>query len=375
MGGSTAFKLALDGAGTLALNGQTIAATTAGMTLENDGNTISGAGQIGDGTTHDLTLDNASGMIEALGGTLKIATGNAVTNAGTLEANGATLLVTTKISNSGLIEATGGGTLDLQQSAGEIDWTGGTPVAGSNGIVLASSADTLLVDAAHNALHTLTLAGTTANGAVSLDGSTIKGIGTTAETLDNFNNVISGDGHIGLGTDLLTLHNDAAGTIDANVSGQMISIDTGANTIVNAGTIEATLGGEVSFTSDNITNSGALTASDGSKLGFNNETISNTGTIHLDGSAHQRESIIIHGTLTLDGGDGTSTGPGEVILTGNSQNAILSDLSAATLVNVDNPFISGSRGGRRCRSDRAERPVWRHRCHRGSGAKRRQHRQ
>jgi probable HAF family extracellular repeat protein len=336
LGGSEAFTLALDGAGALALNGQTIQATTAGMTLENDGNTISGAGQIGDGTTKNLTLDNASGVIEALGGTLKIATGNDVTNAGTLQANGAILQVTTKVFNSGLIEATGGGTLDLQGgSLGEIIWTGATPLAGSNGIVLASSADTLLVDSSTGQLQ---LAGTTANGAVSLGGGTIKGIGTTAETLDNFNNVISGDGHIGVGTDLLTLHNESAGTIDANVSGQMISIDTVASG--NAGTIEATLGGEINFAGGDITNSNALTASDGSKLAFSNETIANTGTIHLDGSASASQ-IIIHGTLTLDGGDGSSTGPGQLILTGDSQNAILSDLSPATLHNVDNT-ISGS---------------------------------
>ncbi len=336
LGGPAAFTLALDGAGTLSLNGHTIKATTAGMTLENDGNTISGAGQIGDGTSTKLTLDNASGIIEALGGTLKIATGNAVTSGGTLEANGATLLVATKILNSGLIEATGGGTLDLQGgSAGEIDWTGGTPVAGSNGIALAGSTDTLLVDAVGG---TLQLAGTTANGAVSLGGGTIKGIGTTAETLDNFNNVISGDGHIGLGTDLLTLHNDAAGTIDANVSGQMISIDTVAT--VNAGTIEATLGGEVNFAGGDITNSGALTASDGSKLAFSNETVVNTGTVNLDGHVAASQ-IIIHGTLTLESTAGTSTGTGQVILTGDLQNAILSDLHPATLVNVDNT-ISGS---------------------------------
>jgi hypothetical protein len=174
-------------------------------------------------------------------------------------------------------------------------------------------------------------------GVVALAGGTIEGNSANAETLFNINNLISGSGHIGLGTDQLTLHNDTHGVIDANISGQVISIDTVAT--INAGKIEATGGGAVDFAGD-ITNSGSLDASDGSKLAFSNETIANTGSINVDGSVAASQ-IIIHGTVTLDGGNGSSTGPGDLVLTGGVQNAILSDLHAATLINVDNT-ISGS---------------------------------
>ena len=82
--------LLLDDAGTVSLNGATIAGSNTGETLENNANTISGAGQIGNGNG-DLALQNdADGNITAQGGSLTILA--AVTNDGTMTAaSGATL--------------------------------------------------------------------------------------------------------------------------------------------------------------------------------------------------------------------------------------------------------------------------------------------
>ncbi len=158
--------------------------------------------------------------------------------------------------------------------------------------MLAGSTDTLLVDSTTGQLQ---LNGTTADGAVSLGGGTIKGNGTTAEILDNFNNVISGYGHIGLGTDLLTLHNESAGVIDANVSGQMISIDTGSNTIVNAGTMEATAGGTLQIESS-VSNSALIEANGGTVFVASTAVITGTATV-----------TITHGGLAEFAGSSTQT--------------------------------------------------------------------
>ena len=90
----SAFVLELNdgvGAGDVSLNGATISALAASETFENNGNTISGVGQIGDGITSNLMLDNNAGTIEALGGALTIASSNTITNntGATLEAGAA----------------------------------------------------------------------------------------------------------------------------------------------------------------------------------------------------------------------------------------------------------------------------------------------
>ena len=68
-------------------------------------------------------------------------------------------------------------------------------------------------------------------------------VGTTsASTLTNVDNTISGAGQIGSGDGNLTLINAAHGTIDANISGATLTLDTG-HTIANDGLLEATNGG------------------------------------------------------------------------------------------------------------------------------------
>ena len=96
---------------------------------------------------------------------LTIDTGNTISNAGLLEAtNTATLDIQDAVNNSGLLQASDGSTLDI--TGNTISWVGAAAgIAGTNGIDLVGSGDTLLVDAASK---TLTLNGSTAGGAVLL---------------------------------------------------------------------------------------------------------------------------------------------------------------------------------------------------------------
>jgi hypothetical protein len=210
-----------------------IVGANADATLTNVDNTIAGAGQIGTGDGSLTLVNEAAGTIDAniAGGTLTLDTGNTIVNAG-------------------LLEATNGGTLDVQD--GTIDNTG----IGADGIALGGTS-TLLVDTA-----TLDLTGggdvSLANGSQIIENAdspllTVNGGSLPALDLDNVDNIISGAGTIGSGDGLLALTN--SGTIDANVSGETLTINTG-NAMTNTGTLEASNGGTL-LIDDAVNNSGA----------------------------------------------------------------------------------------------------------------------
>lgn len=106
-------NLTLEGRGTVQMTGQDDAITGFGI-LDNDGNTISGAGLIGDGTTSlftNLTVHNLAGTIEANGiSALSIDTGsNTIVNDATLAAvDESELYLGSPVSNNGVLDANGG---------------------------------------------------------------------------------------------------------------------------------------------------------------------------------------------------------------------------------------------------------------------------
>ena len=176
-------------------------------------------------STLDLVNDTA-GTIDATG-ILTIETGNTITNAG-------------------LLEATAGSTLDIQDNTIANSGSGslGIKVDGTSTYEVRASPICSSPAAARSAL----LAGSQLIGNAA--GDTLEG---------NVNNTILGAGTIGhLGNGKLTLTNDAAGTIDANVSGQTLTIDTG-NSVSNAGLLEATAGGILDM-QDAVNNTGLLEA-------------------------------------------------------------------------------------------------------------------
>jgi len=142
-GGETNLQLGQNGA-TLRGGGQivlsdsdanVISGTGPSVTLNNEDNTISGAGELGNGElsltnagtinatgTHALTIDTGSnfmfnsGILEASGsGGLTVA--SSIANSGVLWANGATLTVLGELSGNGTAIIDGAGTLDFESSS------------------------------------------------------------------------------------------------------------------------------------------------------------------------------------------------------------------------------------------------------------------
>ena len=87
-------------------------------------------------------------------------------------------------------------------------------------------------------------------------------VGTSsASVLTNVDNTISGAGEIGAGDGHLTLVNDSQGTIVANDTGGILTINTG-NTVINDGALEATNGGTLQV-DDPVTGSGSAVVAGG----------------------------------------------------------------------------------------------------------------
>jgi hypothetical protein len=152
----------LQGPGTVLLQGNTdeITGTSSG-TLDNESN-ISGAGAIGDGTT-DLSLDNETGGIidaNASGHTLTINIGgNTITNAGTLEAtNGGTLDIDSAVDNTGTGSkgiVASGGTVDVDAAVTD---TGAASISNNGVLEFQSSVATGQIVTFDDATGTLALA-------------------------------------------------------------------------------------------------------------------------------------------------------------------------------------------------------------------------
>jgi hypothetical protein len=110
--------------------------------------------------------------------------------------------------------------------------------------------------------------------------------GGASVTLANLNNTINGGGTIGGGG--LKLNNEAGGIINATGVTPLV-IDTGASTVINAGSMTATSGSTLVIGS-NLGNTGKLTANGGTIVVEGTETggsavISGTGTIEFDAAA------------------------------------------------------------------------------------------
>ena len=114
-------------------------------------------------------------------------------------------------------------------------------------------------------------------------------VGTTSTTtLANVDNTISGAGQIGVGDGNLTLINEARGTIDANIAGGTLVVDTG-HTVINAGLLEASNGGTL-LIEDAVNGPGSGSA------------VINGGTLEFDSSSNVNVAFN-HGTATAAYGE------------------------------------------------------------------------
>ena len=322
-----------------------------GLTLTNEG-LIQGTGVIGYG---GLTVVNASGDTidaNASGQTLTLNAGGGVTNAGLLEATGGGTLDINSITvtNTGSnITAGSGSTVDLTNATvngGTLNNSGGTlqtegasilngTVSGGltlNGTYIGATGTFTDIEGTiiNNGTFAIT-GGSGANGFLglladtTLKGGTVtmaydgSGAGTAiiqqeagGLTLTN-EGLIQGTGVIGNGG--LTVVNASGATIDANVSGLALTLSGGGG-LTNAGLLEATGGATLDINSITVNNTGAnITAGSGSTVDLTDATV-NGGTLNNSGGTLQTEGFsILNGTVsggltlngTLTGATGTFT--------------------------------------------------------------------
>jgi hypothetical protein len=338
----------LTGGGTVTLSDDTsniLAPSVANSSLTNVNNTISGSGDIGNGSL--AFTNDAAGVVDATSthsNALTIQTGaSGATNLGLMEASsGGTLQLENAIANTngttnGTIEALNGGTVLLNGAT----VSGGTITTAGTGVVIAQGSSEL--NGSTNAVtnggnlqvpnaQTLYMTGTlNNNGTLSLNASnsntelqvnsataTLKGSGTVTFSDNDSNYIfattggnqltiqqpISGPGGV-IGNGSLIIVNQS--TIDATASthGNVLTIDSDGTLTNTGGTLEATGGGSLSLYGGTITNTGGnIIAGSGSTVSLNGSvdivggTLSGAGTFvgnsgaQLDGSTH---------TVTLDG--------------------------------------------------------------------------
>ncbi len=194
--------------------------------------------------------------------------------------NGSGTLTLENAQGQALGSITFGGSYQLGNFTIENDGSGHAlivdqPVLDNTSVITVSDGATLQLDGVINNTGTIALnsVGDVTNLQVVGAGITLQGSGqlilsgshenvifgaTAATMLTNVDNTISGAGEIGTGNGNLTLANETHGTVDANISGDTLTLETG-NTINNNGVLEATNGGTLQI-HDPVSGGSALIA-------------------------------------------------------------------------------------------------------------------
>ena len=332
--------MTLSGAGTMVLNGGQIGTDGYDRTLTNQ-SVISGYGVIGSNAGPDyqnLSLNN-SGTIDAnvAGNTLSIqGTGGSVTNSGLMEATlGGTLNLQPGAvinNNGGNITASGAGSLvnvnatiqggTLNTNGGGVIQTSGTAQLDgtTQGAITISTGSTYTAGGTSGTYvnGSLNLAGSSSNLALSaylvLNGDTaISGPGMVTmtggqmgtdgngRTLTN-NSIIQGYGLIGSNAsyDFQNLSLTNAGTINANSTGNILTIGGSGTSIINNNVFEATSGGILNLaTQAGIQNASGQIVASGAGSTVNISTTIEGGTLTTTTGGLMQTS----GTATLDAFD------------------------------------------------------------------------
>ena len=364
-------EVTLSGGGTILMGtggGNLITGAATSDVLNNTGNLIEGAGQLGGGS---LTyINGAGGTVDATDGNyLYLNTGaNVVTNAGLLEATaGGGLVIQSGVSNgtAGKISAIGANVY-LQSGA---DIAGGTLTSKGSFAVVVSNTATL--DGATNALtnvgtvvvqdgSTLSLLGSIVNsGLIALQHDnyatdlvigpggtkpgtvTLSGAGTitladsgfgnriygaiAGDTLINAGNTIAGSGQLGTGT--LTLINDA--TIDATGSNALY-LNTGATALNNA-LMEATGPGGLIIQSRVDSSGGGTILAANAAVVLNGGTLAG-GLVSTTGTG----AVYVSGSGTLDGSAQTVTNNGTISVDDQATLSVLGVITNAGTISINN---------------------------------------
>ena len=326
--------VSLVGGGTIKMLGPTgedniLGVSGTGAVLVNIDYTIEGTGTIGGGDGI-LTFENF-GTVNANDGLLTINTGNVVANNGLMEATvGGTLLVDDGVSNVGTIKADGSGSAVTFDSAAVTNLAGGTINATNAGTVTfehGSLANAGTLEATNGGilqLEHLTVTNSAA-GELSIDALSeldLMSAAVIGGTSTNAGNVVVTDGASVLHGDSVTnsgtmtveagasltlegnttLINEAGGLIKADGGTVAIELDTDTN--VNSGTIEAVNGGEVDFyiNVEGGSNHGLIEAGAGGTVHFFDTHGGGGGGGGPQGGNHGTMEATDGGVLIFDGG-------------------------------------------------------------------------
>jgi len=270
-------NVTLAGHGAVVLNGfsgNRIVGSSATTTLTNLGNVLEGSGQLFDG---DITFNNAAGVVDANGtAALVLSTpGYTITNGGTLEGTGSGGLIisgATVAGSGGTIKAASGSSATLTSST----VTGGFMSTAATGLITIGNGSSATLDGVSGDAGTILVDSTGSVTSLAFDKNTSLSGGGVLMLSANKNNVVTGtkssivltnvndtiEGSGKLGDRKLALDNEAGGVIDGD--GKLVlTIDAGANTITNAGLIEASNKGKATISSV-VANTGTLEANGGS---------------------------------------------------------------------------------------------------------------
>ena len=344
----------------LALIGPTTLQGGGTVTLSNNGGgRFSIVNEIG-GTQTLINVDNTiqgTGVIDPIFVNQAAGTVNANVSGQTLD------LLNGKLTNAGLLEATGGGVLFIKST--DVVNAGGTIAAVNGGIVslVGGSVQGGLLNNVSGTLGTLAagnvieLDGSTAAGAVTIRGTYTVDVGSTTILLGAINNqgniqvnsgglathlalmgdtTLQGGGTVTLansggggfsdigenGNTPLTLINvdntiqgagavdpilvnQAAGTVNANVTGQMLELLNGK--LTNAGLLEATGGGVLFIKNTEVINAGEVIAAFNGTIDVASGTLTNSGIVQVNAGS----TLLVNTPFTQTGGktqiDGSMT--------------------------------------------------------------------
>ncbi len=317
-----------------------------GSTLDNVSNLITGTGSIGDGTSDLTFLNGPSGVINcASGNNMSVNTGaNAVNNSGLIEASGGgSLIIYGSIRNSGTIEAISGSALRLQatiddsvggvifagdgpqvnlQSAtsigGVLDTSGTGYFQSSNGVLNGTSYMVTNQGIIYTDGGSLTLEGMIDNnGSIDLSGY-ITYI-TGYETVRGGNLIVAGGVTTLSGGGAINFTSDGDGDLISGVGGSTLDnvdnvifgtgqIGIGDNnlTLINQtnGVIDGNItnGLTISTGANSISNAGMIESTNNGIL-LINSAVSNTGSIVANGG-----KLIVNATVTGSGFAAISAG-------------------------------------------------------------------
>ncbi|MEM7407346.1 MAG: hypothetical protein AAF458_18760 [Pseudomonadota bacterium] len=358
-----------------------------GHLIIDDGNTIQGEGQLGNGSTRITNRNGSLIDANASGQILQIDTSAAgMANSATVRAsNGGRLVLNsgTVDNTGGLIQATGGTTVELTGSVvvsgGEVRVdsnavlemdTGtiqsGTTNVAANGLIEVHSPSRLSGLVNNDALGTIKVlngdtltfdSGGTYNnaglielestggftdliidGAVGLAGGGRLVIGDSAGTgrarvrgvntgvLSNTSHTIEGEGQLGSGS--TDIQNLAGGVIDANVAGREFTVNT-AGSATNSGEMRSSGGGLLNIVGGTVNNAGGtIRATNGSTTELSGAAVVTGGTVVVEDGG-----VLDLNSATVQGGTVTVANGGEVIvssastLSGLVQNALGGNIS------------------------------------------------